>query len=131
MPHGTMWPNIARSGSTLSANPWRVRPRATRTPTAATFSSPTHTPGQPGLRPASTPRSASTATRTASSAADVRDDVALARPPLGERDDRVADELARSVVGDVPAAVGPHEVGTDRLAGGTSTCSGFADEPSV
>ena len=47
--------------------------------------------------------------------AHVRDDVALAGAPLGERDDRVADELPGPVVGDVAAAVGPHELGAHRL----------------
>ena len=50
MPHGTMWPNMARSGRTLSANPCIVRPRVMRTPMAAilrgaSVSAPTHTPG--------------------------------------------------------------------------------------
>ena len=35
IPHGTMWPNMARSQWTLSAKPWVVRPRDVRTPTAA------------------------------------------------------------------------------------------------
>ena len=35
MPHGTMWPNIERSGSTFSAKPCIVRPRVSRTPMAA------------------------------------------------------------------------------------------------
>jgi len=38
IPHGTMLANIERSGSTLSAKPWRVLPRETFTPIAATFS---------------------------------------------------------------------------------------------
>ena len=56
IPHGTMWPNIVRSGSTLSAKPWRVRPCATFTPMAAIFSSPTHTPVSRGSRCASIPK---------------------------------------------------------------------------
>ena len=111
MPHGTMWPNIERSGSTLSANPCRVRPRATLTPIAPIFSSPTHTPVRRSRVSASMPRSASAPMSTASSAADVRHHVALAVAPLGQRDDRVPDELARTVVRDVAAAVGAHEGG--------------------
>ena len=45
------WP---RSVVTFSANPWLVIQREMRTPMAATFSSPTHTPVRPGIRPAST-----------------------------------------------------------------------------
>ena len=50
MPHGTMCPNIARSGWTLSARPCKVRPRLMRTPMAAILrgvgpSAPSHTPG--------------------------------------------------------------------------------------
>ena len=66
MPHGTMWPNIAMSGSTLSAKPCIDRPRESFTPTAQIFrgasdSGATHTPGNPGTRPVSvSPRSAST-----------------------------------------------------------------------
>ena len=37
MPHGTMWPNIAMSGSTLSAKPCIDRPRESFTPTAQIF----------------------------------------------------------------------------------------------
>ena len=37
-----------------------------------------------------------------------------AEPCFGHRQDRVADELARAVVGDVAAAVDGDEVGADR-----------------
>ncbi len=47
--------------------------------------------------------------------AHVRDDVAHAVAPLGQRDDRVSDELTRTVVRDVAATVGVDEIGTDRL----------------
>ena len=114
MPHGTMWSNIVRSGSTLSAKPCRVRPCATRTPIAAIFSSPTHTPVYP--------RSAARVDAEVGERRDqhrfepayVRDDVALTGAPLGERDDRVPDELAGPVVRDVAAAIGVHELGADR-----------------
>jgi hypothetical protein len=46
--------------------------------------------------------------------ANVRDDIALTGAPLCERDDRVSDELARPVVGDVATAIGVHEIGSDR-----------------
>ena len=50
MPHGTMWPNIARSVVTLRAKPCIVRPRLSFTPMAAILrgwapSGSTHTPG--------------------------------------------------------------------------------------
>ena len=60
------------------------------------------------------PKSASAAIEHVLEPAHVRDDVALARPPLRERDDRVADELARAVIRDVAAAVGVDELGADR-----------------
>ena len=65
IPHGTMWENIARSASTLSAKPCIVRPRETRTPTAQILrgtspSGSTQTPGYPASRPtAGSPRSPS------------------------------------------------------------------------
>src|SRR6202040_1622760 len=46
--------------------------------------------------------------------ADVGDDVALARPPFLEGDDRIADELARTVIRHVAAAIGVYELGSDR-----------------
>ena len=45
MPHGTMWPNIARSGATFRAKPCMVRPRDSRTPMAQILRASTHTPG--------------------------------------------------------------------------------------
>ncbi len=49
-----------RSVVTLSAKPCEViHPLDTRTPMAATFSSPTHAPVSPGFRPASIPYPAS------------------------------------------------------------------------
>ncbi len=56
MPHGTMWPNMVRSGDTFSANPCRVRPRATRTPIAAILAA------APSGWPPSSPSSWSTQT---------------------------------------------------------------------
>ena len=46
--------------------------------------------------------------------ADVRDDIALTGAPLGERDDRIADELTRPVIRDVAPAIRVDELGTDR-----------------
>ena len=60
------------------------------------------------------PKSASTAIRTVLEPADVRNDVTLAGAPLLERDDRVADELTGTVIGDVAAAIGFDELGADR-----------------
>ena len=44
MPQGWMRSKWLRSGSTLSANPWKATQRRTATPIAATFCSPTQTP---------------------------------------------------------------------------------------
>ena len=60
------------------------------------------------------PKSASASIEHGFEPAHVRDDVAQPVAPLGERHDRVADELAGAVVGDVAAAVGVHELGADR-----------------
>src|SRR5690606_13116478 len=60
IPQGTMASKKFRSVVTLSAKPCDViHPLETRTPIAAIFSSPTHTPVNPCFRPASTPKSAS------------------------------------------------------------------------
>jgi len=46
----------SRSVVTLSANPWDViHPVESRTPIAASFSSPTQIPVRPSMRPASIP----------------------------------------------------------------------------
>jgi hypothetical protein len=44
--------------------------------------------------------------------AHVGHDIAETVAPRGKRDDRIADELARAVIGDVAAAVGVHELRT-------------------
>ena len=114
MPHGTMWENIARSASTFSAKPCIVRPRDTRTPTAQILrgEAPAGVDPHPGrtLHP-SGPRQAEVTER--------RDDELLQPVHVGgnrpgahlERDDRVADDLTRPVVGDLAAPVGAHELG--------------------
>ena len=109
-----MWSNIVRSGSTLSANPWRVRPRATRTPIAAIFSSPTHTPVYPSDRVGRDAEVGERGDQHVLEPAYVRDDVALPRPPLRERDDRVADQLPGPVIRDVAAAIGGDQLRADR-----------------
>ena len=54
--------------------------------------------------------------------AHVGDGVGHAAAPLaGHGEDRVADELAGPVVGDVAAPVGAHQLGADRRRVGTST----------
>ena len=55
IPQGTMRSKLARSVVTLRANPWLVIHRAMRTPMAASFSRPTHTPVSPSTRTASMP----------------------------------------------------------------------------
>ena len=44
----------------------------------------------------------------------VRDDIALPRPPLGERHDRVAHQLPGPVIRDIAAPIGDDELGTHR-----------------
>ena len=115
MPHGTMWSNMARSGSTLSANPWRVRPPATLTPIAAIFSSPTQTPVNPASRARLDAEVGERADEHRLERAHVGDDVAQTVAPRRQRDDRVADELTGAVVRDVAAAVGADELGAHRV----------------
>ena len=92
MPHGMMWSNIVRSGSTFSAHPHAgVTSRPVRTDPEV---------GEGGDEHRFEP-------------ADIRDHVALAGPPLFERHDRVTDELTGSVVGDVATAIGIDELGAD------------------
>ncbi len=123
MPHGTMWSNIDRSGSTLRAKPCivRRRPGATRlarTPMAAILRGRSPVGVDPHARVlagARQPGQAEVGQRVDDQLLE-----AVARAPgptpacVGHREDRVADELARAVVGDVAAAVGPHQLGADR-----------------
>ena len=78
-----------------------------RTPTAPIFASPTHTPGYPGRRAASSiPQSPSVSITTCSTACTWSRDRGTAHRHV---DDRVADELAGPVVRDVAAAIRAHE----------------------
>ncbi len=70
-----MWSNIARSGSTFSANPCRVRIAATFTPIAAIFSLPTQTPENPSSRWASMPKPAEHVDQRGFEPPDVRDHI--------------------------------------------------------
>ena len=122
MPHGTMWPNMARSVLTLSATPWRVRRRpgpvrSVRMPTAAILRAcgppaSSQTPGySPSLVAPCRPRSANVAMTTRSKRCTC---VGTGGGVVGHRDDRVGHELARPVVRDVTAPVGPLEDRADR-----------------
>ena len=85
---------------TFRAKPWLVTHLAIRTPIAASFSSPTHTP----VSPASARRNAEPGHRTDQhlfQIANVTVNVAAIR---AEVDDRVADELTGTVIRDIPAA---------------------------
>ena len=123
MPHGTIVANASRSQSQLSAKPCSVVARATRTPMAATLRagrpSPagTQTPERPSTRPTCRPTSVQTLISDFLDAPNVIDHVER----LGQPDDRVADELARPVPGDLAAAVGVDDrsvVGRPLVGGG-------------
>ena len=88
---------------TLSAQPCEVTQRAMRTPIAAILSLPTQIPRLPSTRSAVMPYSATVRISTSSSFGDVLAHVAVA---FAEVEDRVADDLAGAVVGDVAAAGG-------------------------
>ena len=107
IPQGTIHSNGCRSLLTLIAKPWVVTPRLTWTPIEPILRPPASgrpDAGQPvdhaGLdaRVARAPRSI-----TRSMPPDVLVDVVAVGP---QDHDRIADQLARAVVGDAPAAVG-------------------------
>ena len=101
MPHGIMLPNAVMSGSQLSAKPCIVTPRATRTPIAATLRSGRtrrrlvggHPHAAAALDPAGgQPEAGADLDQRLLEPADVGDDV----DRVGQRDDRVADQLTRA-----------------------------------
>ena len=105
MPHGTMRANQDRSGSQLRAKPCSVTPRATRMPIARDLARRSAV-GQPHAAAAldllgRDAEVGADVDEHAFQAAHVGDDV----DRVGQPDDRVADELARSVPGDLAAAV--------------------------
>ena len=113
IPQGTNRSYQERSTSQFSAKPCIVTPRLTRMPMAAILRSgrgapelveepaSSQTPLRPGTRAVVTPRSAHTADQRLLEAADEVDDQHV----VGEPHDRVADELAGAVEGDLAAAV--------------------------
>ena len=111
IPQGTIRPKWSRLVPTLSANPWLVTQRAIRTPIAASFASPTHTPVSPADAARVTPKSADGANQHFLEVAHVAVHVAAIRI---EVDDRIADELTRAVIGDVAAAPGLDELDAPR-----------------
>ena len=108
MPHGTIAENAARSQSQFSANPCSVVARATRMPMAAilragrALSAGTHTPERPSTRPVCQPELGAHRDQRLLKAPNIIHDIER----LGEADDRVADQLAGAVPGDLAAAVG-------------------------
>ena len=102
MPHGTMRSKPRRSVVTLSANPWNVTHCFTWMPMLAILRPAVHTPVSPGCRSAAEPERAQRGDERRLELAQVPVQVL---PVLPEVEDRVADELARAVVGHVPAAL--------------------------
>ena len=70
--------------------------------------------GEPRLPVCLDPESGEDGDQRVFEAPHVGHDVAQAVAPLGQRDDRVADELAGSVIGDVATPVGVHQLRPDR-----------------
>ena len=108
MPHGTMRSNHAMSGSTLSASPCIDRPRVTRTPMAQILrgAGPSGVDPHAGI-PVQPPGAHAELGQRVDH--DLLDgvDVARHRPRRGGHVHHgIGDELARPVVGDVPAPVG-------------------------
>ena len=107
MPQGTNRSYHPRSTSQLSANPCMVTPRLTRMPSAAILrSGPPVVGAQPDAAAPGHPGGGDAEVRADADqrlldAADVVDDLDV----VGQRDDRVADQLAGAVEGDLAAAV--------------------------
>ena len=109
MPQGTKRSYQPRSTSQFSAKPCIVTPRLTRMPIAAILrsgravagSACSQTPLRPGTRAVVTPRSAHARDQRLLEPAHVVDDEDV----VGQPHDRVADELAGPVEGDLAAAV--------------------------
>ena len=91
----------------------------------------THTPGKSASRPASgRPRSAERVDDELLDRAHVGGGVGEPAAALpGQRQDRVADQLAGPVVGDVAAPVGPHQLGADRRPAARSRWPRSAADP--
>ena len=124
IPQGTIRSNQDRSQSQLSAKPCMVTPRDTRMPIAPTLRSGrcrprrgTQTPLRPSTRSVATPDVGAGPDQRLLDGPHVGDHV----DRLGQRDDRVADELAGTVPGDLAAAVHvDHRARPDRRAGRSS-----------
>ena len=93
----------ARSVVTLSAKPWLVTQRAIRTPIAASFSVADPGAGQPGSRAGVDAERRRRANHHFLEIANVSVDIAAVGPEI---ENRIADELPRTVIGDVAATTG-------------------------
>ena len=107
MPQASMRSKSARSTPTLSAIPWYATPRSTRMPRAPILrgsapSGSTQQPGWPSRRPAATPNARARVGERRLERADVRPEQQAA---VREAQDRVRDQLAGPVVGDLAAAL--------------------------
>ena len=117
MPQGTNRSYQPRSTSQLRAKPCIVMPRLTRMPRAAILrsgprsSARSQTPLRPGHAGGRDTEVAAHADQRLLDAAYVVDDLDV----VGQRDDRVADELAGAVEGDLAAAVDVDDVGAARV----------------
>ena len=122
IPQGTMWPNMPRSVVTLSATPCSVRrrpgpTRRVRTPMAATLRG--FGPSASSQTPGYSPDAGGAGQAEVGQRVDhhLLEAVHVGRSRgrvVGHGDDRVGHQLARAVIGDVAAAVGPLEHGPDR-----------------
>ena len=113
MPHGTMWSNIAEIGVDVERE--AVTGAAARDLHADRGDLLVTDPhaGIPRLTVRGDTELGERVDEHAFERAHVRDDVAQAVAPVGQRDDRVADELTGPVIRDVAAAIRAHELGAD------------------
>ena len=102
-PQGTMCLKYSRFVFTLSAKPCVVMPRETRTPIAAILASPNQTPWLRGDRSPPIPSRARASIITDSRVRTYQDGPC---PRRAQVQDRVADELARTVERDIAAPIG-------------------------
>ena len=128
MPHGTMPPKWDSSGATLSANPWSVTQRFTRTPERpdlllfGAFADPDADASVRAVR-----RNAELAERADHPAFEPMDEAADVPPALVEVEHHINDPLARPVIGVTPA---PARLNTGS-SNGLSNSAGSALVPAV
>src|SRR5262245_16544919 len=103
MPHGVMAANPLRSALTLSAKPCQVTQRRMPTPIEPILRAPTHTPVSPSRR------DTDVAERVDQDLLETTHVPAHVGLQITQADDGIADQLARTVIGDLSASSDPDD----------------------